>query len=48
MPGNKEGTAVKGNGNLDLHQVPDDKPVYSCQKCSAVIVGFSAASLQHG
>jgi hypothetical protein len=24
--------------NLDLHQVPDDKAVYSCQKCSEVIV----------
>lgn len=24
---------------LDLHQLPSDKPVYSCAKCSEVLVG---------
>jgi hypothetical protein len=23
---------------LDLHQLPDDKPVFACHKCSEVVV----------
>ena len=25
---------------LALHQLPDDKPVYACHKCSEVVVGL--------
>ena len=38
MADSRAKTVPANTSTLDLHQLPEDRAVYSCQKCSEVIV----------
>lgn len=43
MSGRPSGSGSQSTtSKLDLHHLPDDKPVFSCQKCSEVVVSIPA------